>query len=173
MPLSDLPPEDCLRAREQISLHLDSELSELDRALLEVHLACCSSCAVYNAELTALTAALRTTPVQAPAVKLPAAPRRRARFTVHPAAAAAAMAFAAFTIGGLVNLTPSPYHQAAVDLRTSRELISVKERQMEALQGALDKARTLGPTGNDPTTGTIERPTRASFSGIRAQAAWR
>jgi len=112
-------------------------------------------------------------------VTLPAVPRRRARFIVHPAAAAAAMAVAAFTIGGLVNLSPSPYHQAAVDLRSVRQVISVKERQMDASTGAPEKARTSGLDSGvgtrDPSSKTKSSSQRASSSssGFRAQAAWR
>jgi anti-sigma factor RsiW len=163
MPLSDLPPERCLRAREQISLRLDSELSESEELVLWAHLAVCEPCFALSTELESMTAMLRATPVETPAMEF-RAPRRRRRVAVHPAAAAVAVAIAAFMIGGFVDLDSSAYHRATVDLRSSRELMSVKERQLQALEGAGAEqksahSRTVTrPSGVDPGAGIPSSP---------------
>src|SRR5881392_1503002 len=54
----------CGRTRELVSLGLDGELSELDSARLESHLADCPSCRELQVELTGLTAALRAAPLE-------------------------------------------------------------------------------------------------------------
>src|SRR6266545_4622365 len=45
----------CDRARQAVSLGLDSELSQLERVLLERHLDRCAACAEFAADLAALT----------------------------------------------------------------------------------------------------------------------
>ncbi len=57
-----LQPRTCERSREWASLRLDSELSELEQALLDAHLARCESCAAYASAIGAATSALRSTP---------------------------------------------------------------------------------------------------------------
>jgi anti-sigma factor RsiW len=53
----------CDRARQAVSLHLDGELSQLERALLERHLDRCSACAEFAADASALTQELRVAPL--------------------------------------------------------------------------------------------------------------
>jgi anti-sigma factor RsiW len=52
----------CDRARQAVSLRLDGELSQLERALLERHLDRCSACAVFADDASALTRELRAAP---------------------------------------------------------------------------------------------------------------
>jgi predicted anti-sigma-YlaC factor YlaD len=69
----------CERARLWASLRLDGELSELEGALLDAHLARCAGCRVVVDGFTASTTALRSAPLEqlAPvAVALPRSPRR-------------------------------------------------------------------------------------------------
>ena len=54
----------CARSRFWASLRLDGELSELEGALLDAHLARCPDCAAYAAGSDAATAALRATPLE-------------------------------------------------------------------------------------------------------------
>src|SRR6266540_3949060 len=51
-------PDRCDRVREWISLGLDDELSRIERALAERHLALCDECARFSAEVRAFTAAI-------------------------------------------------------------------------------------------------------------------
>jgi predicted anti-sigma-YlaC factor YlaD len=70
----------CERARFWASLRLDSELSELEAALLDSHLARCAACQAVAEGFGASTRALRSAALErvAPvAVDLPRSPRRR------------------------------------------------------------------------------------------------
>jgi predicted anti-sigma-YlaC factor YlaD len=55
-----LQPRTCERSREWASLRLDSELSELEQALLDAHLARCESCAAYARAIEATTERMRS-----------------------------------------------------------------------------------------------------------------
>jgi predicted anti-sigma-YlaC factor YlaD len=69
----------CERARFWASLRLDGELSELEGALLDAHLARCAGCHEVAEGFDASTIALRAAPLErvAPvAVDLPRSPRR-------------------------------------------------------------------------------------------------
>ena len=69
----------CERARFWASLRLDGELSELEGALLDAHLARCAECRALADGFGASTTALRSAPLErlAPvALDLPRSPRR-------------------------------------------------------------------------------------------------
>jgi anti-sigma factor RsiW len=69
----------CERARLWASLRLDGELSELEGALLDAHLARCAGCRVVADGFVASTTALRSAPPERPApvaLDLPRSPRR-------------------------------------------------------------------------------------------------
>jgi anti-sigma factor RsiW len=69
----------CARARFWASLRIDGELSELEGALLDAHLARCVDCSVLAEGFSASTAALRSAPLAqiAPvAIDLPRSQRR-------------------------------------------------------------------------------------------------
>jgi predicted anti-sigma-YlaC factor YlaD len=94
--LSQVPPTDCMRAREGASARLDSELSQLEAAWLDAHLAECGVCRAFEAEIAAGAAALRSAPLEpAPAVFVPH--RRRLPLAVTAAAASIVVAAAAGT----------------------------------------------------------------------------
>ena len=137
MALSPILPEICHRTRQQISLRLDSELSELEEALVAAHLARCGACSAFASEIETLTQALRSAPLEEPSVQftLPRRPSRVGRAYMGSAAAAAIAA--AVAVGGLVGVHSSPTRFTALDLETSRERISAKEQQLEALEGAV------------------------------------
>jgi predicted anti-sigma-YlaC factor YlaD len=69
----------CERARAWVSLELDGELSQLEQALLAAHLRRCATCAASAAEMRALTAELRTAPLQRPGIRFELPERARAR----------------------------------------------------------------------------------------------
>jgi predicted anti-sigma-YlaC factor YlaD len=69
----------CERARFWASLRLDGELSELEGALLDAHLARCAGCREVTDGFAASTAAVRSAPFErlAPvAIDVPRSPRR-------------------------------------------------------------------------------------------------
>ncbi|MGH3132120.1 MAG: zf-HC2 domain-containing protein, partial [Gaiellaceae bacterium] len=112
----------CDRTREWVALSLDGELSEFESALMTAHLERCEPCRVFQVELGAITAELRSRPLETlrRPIELPA--RRRfvpARHVQIAAAAALVVGAAALAIGAIVvpqvGLTSSPL--AAVEVR--------------------------------------------------------
>jgi len=97
--LIPVPPTDCMRAREAVSVRLDGELCELDSVRLDQHLTGCADCSRFAAETARTAQVLR----QAPLVAAPAAPFvARRRYPVRiPFAAAAAVVLISATSGSL------------------------------------------------------------------------
>jgi predicted anti-sigma-YlaC factor YlaD len=94
----------CELAREQISLHLDGELSELEQVALNGHLAACAGCRAYGASVADVTAKLRSAPAEQPEFPVVLPHRPRVRIPLRAAqmgAAAAVVAIVAFTGAGL------------------------------------------------------------------------
>jgi predicted anti-sigma-YlaC factor YlaD len=67
------PSQLCERARNWASLLADNELSELEHALLDAHLARCAACSVFAQTTESATIALRSAPLVEPVrrVKVP------------------------------------------------------------------------------------------------------
>jgi predicted anti-sigma-YlaC factor YlaD len=87
-------PVVCERVRVQVSLELDGELSQLERAMLAAHVLRCSDCRAYRSDVHAFTRALRAAALEtAPAVTVRRY-RRSTAATRFQAGVAAAMAFA-------------------------------------------------------------------------------
>ena len=84
---------DCDRMRSVISACLDGEVSEVERATLDVHLAACADCRAYAAGLAETSRLLRATPLEELGfpIALPSHRLRLAR-TMQLGAAAAAVA---------------------------------------------------------------------------------
>jgi anti-sigma factor RsiW len=120
---------ECERARLQVSIALDRELSEFEGASLRAHVAGCAACAAFAHELAALTTELRAAPpvplsasadslTWLPGVEAPH-PRRRRTHAVRVlqlTAAAAAVAFAA----GLGSLAGSLSTHRTTTVTTAR-----------------------------------------------------
>lgn len=97
----------CRRTRELVSLALDGELTELDEARLDAHLAECAGCRALEAELSGLTLALRAAPLEQ--LSRPVSLPQRVRWSLRPlqvGAAAAAVAVAA-GLAGVVDTVRS------------------------------------------------------------------
>jgi hypothetical protein len=97
--MSDSGGQLCARARFWVSLRIDGELSELEGALLDAHVARCPDCAAFAAGATTSTAALRALPMASHApvsVALPASPKR-----VFAGVVAAAAVISIALLGGL------------------------------------------------------------------------
>ena len=108
----DVSSQLCARARFWASLRIDGELSELEGALLDAHLARCSGCCDVVAGFEASTSGLRAAPLVKPTpVAIPhGGTSRRVLATMFVAAIVAVAAIA----GGLVHhesaQTTSPSH---------------------------------------------------------------
>src|SRR5690242_6135129 len=90
----------CERAREWASLHVDGELSEFEARLLDRHLARCSDCAPFAADVAGYASLLRETPL-APFRASLSLPRRRLALRPLPLAAAALFAAVAVAVASL------------------------------------------------------------------------
>ena len=108
------PQDACDRAREQLSMALDQELPELDRARLETHLASCRACRVFRDQLESTTIVLRDAPLE-PAPFVVAMPRRR--FIPVRALQAGAAAAAVALVAGLASLGNLPVRNASPTLQ--------------------------------------------------------
>ncbi len=97
-------PESCERVREQLSLALDCELTQLDEARVDAHLASCPSCSAFREELGAATRIVRTAPLEQLSIPIMIPGHRRiARRATQAATAAAVVMVAALGSLGLAN----------------------------------------------------------------------
>jgi anti-sigma factor RsiW len=114
----ELTSQLCARARFWASLRLDGELSELEGALLDAHLARCDACSAVARDYGALTDDLRARPLErvAPVVVRHVRSTRR----VFAGAAIAAVIAAGMLLGGFVRgqvsreALPAPHPVAVV-----------------------------------------------------------
>lgn len=139
----------CQRIREQVSLELDGELSQLERRMLSSHLSRCADCGTYADEVTMFTDALRSAPLEA--LERPVVLRRPRR---HVAArlqvgVAAALAFAAFGLGSQLATSGSQSPSLSRFDRTPN--LSPPPSVLEKEQAILNVVRpglTLPPPGS-------------------------
>ena len=143
----------CDRARQAVSLRLDSELSELELRLLEAHLERCPACAEFAEDVILATRTLRAAPLESLAhpVELP---RRRVAFGVRRATAGVAMAAAAAAALLAVTILPNNRVQSGPaptptivpsnneDLRDQRIL---QRAQMKPVALILNRSASHGP----------------------------
>jgi predicted anti-sigma-YlaC factor YlaD len=95
-----IPSLVCDRVRAQISVGLDGELSQLERAMLASHLERCADCRAYEGDVTRFTRALRLAPLEPLSRPVVVQPRRRLITTRLQVGAAAAVAVAALIGAG-------------------------------------------------------------------------
>jgi anti-sigma factor RsiW len=89
----------CDRFREQISLSLDGELSQLERRMLDAHVARCPSCEAFAEDVTTFTRELRSAPLERPRRAIVVQRPRRVTTARLQIGIAAAFAFAALGLG--------------------------------------------------------------------------
>jgi predicted anti-sigma-YlaC factor YlaD len=143
----------CERIREWISLELDGELSRIERALVDRHLAVCGDCTAFAAEVRGFTHALREESLEplARPIQLPS----RTRVSVRPlqVSAAAAVALIAVGIGSLssslldggvgAKITP------AAGTRVDEGKDQLRTRQMQELTERIAEVSPR-PVGTQP-----------------------
>lgn len=96
----------CERSRTWAALAPDGELSQLERRLLDAHLARCPSCAAFASDVTAVTETLRSAPTAPPAALRPVTVGRQTTWVKRvplagKVAAVAAVAIGSFSFGSL------------------------------------------------------------------------
>jgi predicted anti-sigma-YlaC factor YlaD len=133
----------CTRVREQVSLRLDDELSELELRMLDSHLARCAQCQAYSASVVEFTSALR----DAPAVPLPrpviVSHARRVSIARLQVGVAAAFALAALGLG--VQLSSSGSGAELSGTITRYPTQSELERELAIIGNLSDRERPISP----------------------------
>jgi anti-sigma factor RsiW len=148
----------CERAAEWISLDLDGELSDRDRAALARHVGHCPACARLLATTAAITSLLRTSPLEPPPrpIVVPAPAHRWGAIPRRGAASAVAIACALAAALALVAYPRSP-SRAPTPVLASATLI----QRLEFARAEV--ARTdLQPSSAGQTT--VSLPTRPSLA---------
>jgi UDP-N-acetylmuramyl pentapeptide synthase len=159
--MSPILPEVCNRTRMQASLRLDSELSELEEALMAAHLARCANCRSFADDLGTLTDTLRTAPLVEPSVEFQI-PRRRLRFGIaQVGTAAAATITAAIALGGFVGLDPAPARISASDVESAHERMFLQEQLMQDMDTPNVPLRKRVPRGFEAAENAIVGATRS------------
>src|SRR5262245_40357806 len=133
----------CDRARQAVSLRLDGELSQLERAVLDRHVSRCSACAEFASDAEELTLQLRgaeLVPFELPLRERVGIRRRSAGAWVGVAPVAATALLAVYTLPDQRVHSPAPTTGrssfANQDLRELREGRSQQLRQFAFLSRA-------------------------------------
>lgn len=139
----------CTRVREQVSLELDGELSQLEQRMLGTHLERCPRCAAYAADVRDVTERIRNAPravMQRPIVVRRNRPLTTVRLQVG---VAAAFALAALGLGTQLAATTEP--QSSLARYEGRPALnpprSVYEQE-QAILRVVRAGRTLPPRGS-------------------------
>ena len=91
----------CQRIREQVSLRLDDELSQLELRMVAAHLERCAECHAFEASVREFTEELRAAPLQSP--RLPIVVRRAHRRVSLSAAQISVAATLAVAVLGVLS----------------------------------------------------------------------
>ncbi|MGZ8782988.1 MAG: hypothetical protein ACXWZB_05765 [Gaiellaceae bacterium] len=152
-------PSRCERTRAWAALAPDAELSQLERRLLDAHLAHCACCRLFAEEVAAIAAELRAARFERSARRsvLPSAPVGRSAYARgRGIAAVAAVAAMAFGIGTQASVDrerqrPSaPLGSAPADVDEA-ELQTMRQLRQEAFRaGIADPDRPSGALGTHP-----------------------
>ena len=142
----------CERAAQWISLDLDGELSQLERAALGRHLAGCVRCRELGADVRAFTSLMREAPLVelGRPVELPPARRARARTAKRVAASLAFAVLTAFAIAGAA-IFPS-------GSSTPRSALAFRNAQEQQRFANLETQRL------EPAVFVVEKPAVQSFA---------
>jgi anti-sigma factor RsiW len=132
-----VPNPICDRVRGQISLDLDGELSQLERAMVASHVRRCPSCAAFRANATSFTQTLRAAPLEALSrpIEVPSLRRKalaEVRFgAIRVAAAAAGIAVVlSLALGGGADILGSGTLKSSPSARSAYLQSMDYERQL-------------------------------------------
>lgn len=129
----------CDRVRSQVSLELDGELSQLERAMVAAHLERCPDCSAYKSEVTAFTGLLRQAPLKQ--MESPVVVRRLRRPIVARLQAGAAAAVAIAALGAASQVAPES-RSPARSPSESRQIQYPSQRQIQGEQSILQRVRS-------------------------------
>jgi predicted anti-sigma-YlaC factor YlaD len=92
----------CDRVRAQVSLALDGELSQLESRMIAAHLARCTDCAMFEADVVRVTRDLRAAPLEP--LEHPIVITRPRRVSLARAQVAVAAALAVAVLGAVAQI---------------------------------------------------------------------
>ena len=136
----------CERTREWLCLELDGELSRFERALADRHVAGCSACARFGADVRAFTGMLRATPLEPLERPVTVRVPRRLPFASLQAVAAvfAVVAVGVSSLSTALSSRDDSRRRVAAPLTTMEMRDALRLRQHQVLTERLDAIR-----GND------------------------
>ena len=139
----------CTRVREQVSLELDGELSQLEQRMLATHLERCPRCAAYAADVREFTDRMRNAPRVV--MQRPVVVRRRRPLTTVRLQVGVAAAFALAALGLGTQLAASSESQSTFARYEGQPSLnpprSVYEQE-QAILRVVKPGRTLPPQGS-------------------------
>jgi anti-sigma factor RsiW len=135
----------CERVRSQVSLELDGELSQLERAMMAAHLLRCGECRSFRTETTGFTRILRRAPFEL--LSRPVWVRRQRRLSIARFHGAVAAAMALAVVGVSTQIAQQagerPSNAQVVSFPTQDEL----EREVALLEVAAGGGASSGTAG--------------------------
>jgi len=125
----------CDQVRELVSASLDGELSELNEARVQSHLAVCSGCQTYAAAAAEASRLLRETPLEQLSVPIVLPGRRLAvARKLQVAAAAAALAVTVGLSAAVATISSSPRSHARANAKAAK--LRFPEQELRMLEQA-------------------------------------
>ena len=140
----------CARVREQVSLELDDELSQLEERMLTAHLERCAACATYADDVRDLTERMRSAPLHT--MRRPVVVRRQRSImtTRLQIGVAAALALTALGLGTQLAAIPESQQGSLARFERQPNLSppsSVSEQE-QAILRVVKPGRGLPPPGS-------------------------
>lgn len=144
------PQTVCARVREQVSLELDGELSQLEQRMLSTHLERCPQCEAYAVDVRDVTERIRSAPHAV--MQRPIVVRRNRAVTTMRLQVGVAAAFALAALGLGTQLAASTESQRGSlarfegqpNLNPPRSVLE----QEQAILRVVKVGRTLPPRGS-------------------------
>jgi anti-sigma factor RsiW len=140
----------CTRVREQVSLELDGELSQLEQRMLATHVDRCAACATYAAEVRDLTARIRSAPLHNMRRPVVVARHRSIATTSIQIGVAAAFALAALGLGTELAVSSGPQQNSLARYEGQPNLSPPRSvyEQEQAILRVVKVGRGLPPPGS-------------------------
>jgi Putative zinc-finger len=135
----------CQRIREQVSLRLDDELSQLEERMLASHLRRCSDCRTFEESVREFTEQLRAAPLESPRQPIMVRRTRRVSLTAAQVTAAATLAVAVL---GVLSQVGMPTTQDPSARSTTANLFKTSwqpDRELAQLDSNLPGTNRPGP----------------------------
>jgi anti-sigma factor RsiW len=143
------PQTVCSRVREQVSLELDGELSQLEQRMLGTHLERCLRCAAYAADVRDVTERIRNAPRAH--MRRPVVVRRRRPLTTVRLQVGVAAAFALAALGLGTQLASSTEPRSSLARFEGQQTLNPPRsvfEQEQAILRVVRAGRTLPPRGS-------------------------